>query len=498
MLRDVERAVEPVGQAADRARRLGRRASACACSSPATRRPRSSTGSAARPRSTSAPATSGRVDGAAAAGGGRRLRDPRPARGAAPATRRGGWATSTSSRRYAEQNVATLNEAGVTKIVASCPHCFNTLAQRVPGLRRPLRGRPPHRAARRPRARGAPVARRAAASAITYHDSCYLARHNDVREAPRELVAAVGQPVEMERSGKQHVLLRRRRRAHVDGGARRRRSTRSACARRPRRAPSTLAVACPFCTVMLDDGVRAAGKELRVVDVSTLLAESLPPRQRAEAPAALGLSDPGSADGSRSEKTLETTAAQDVPGRGIPPRPFLPLHPNHIAVPGPVASRQRRPAPGVASTKTLAQAAAGARPGDKKSHYRRMSATLRTAGAWHLGPPSEQALGMGFQPSCKRTQTAANCSAWHLGAPLDSRRDGHRLRPDRDRRRDCRPRHRARASGAAAGAPDRRRREGEPGRLPSERPELRRDPRGAVLHTRLLAQRGFAARAGSC
>jgi Fe-S oxidoreductase len=38
---------------------------------------------------------------------------------------------------------------------------------------------------------------------------------------------------------------------------------------------ATLAVACPFCTVMLDDGVRTSGKQLRVVDVSTLLAESL-------------------------------------------------------------------------------------------------------------------------------------------------------------------------------------------------------------------------------
>jgi Fe-S oxidoreductase len=37
----------------------------------------------------------------------------------------------------------------------------------------------------------------------------------------------------------------------------------------------TLAVACPFCTVMLDDGVRASGRQLRVVDVSTLLAESI-------------------------------------------------------------------------------------------------------------------------------------------------------------------------------------------------------------------------------
>jgi Fe-S oxidoreductase len=37
----------------------------------------------------------------------------------------------------------------------------------------------------------------------------------------------------------------------------------------------TLAVACPFCTVMLDDGVRASGKQLRVVDVSTLLLEGV-------------------------------------------------------------------------------------------------------------------------------------------------------------------------------------------------------------------------------
>jgi Fe-S oxidoreductase len=38
----------------------------------------------------------------------------------------------------------------------------------------------------------------------------------------------------------------------------------------------TLAVACPYCTVMLDDGVQGAGEQLRVVDVATLLAESIP------------------------------------------------------------------------------------------------------------------------------------------------------------------------------------------------------------------------------
>ena len=175
---------------------------------------------------------------------------------------------------FAEQNVATLNEAGVTKIVASCPHCFNTLANEYPdfggryevvhhtellaelvrdGRLAPAGGRrldhlprlvlprPPQR-----RARGAARARRGRRAA---------GRDGAQRQAD--------------------VLLRRRRRAHVDGGARPARSTRSACARRSATGAETLAVACPFCTVMLDDGVQATGDELRVVDVATLLAESL-------------------------------------------------------------------------------------------------------------------------------------------------------------------------------------------------------------------------------
>ena len=47
----------------------------------------------------------------------------------------------------AQQNVETLNEAGARKVIASCPHCFNTLSQRVPAARRQLRGHPPHPAA---------------------------------------------------------------------------------------------------------------------------------------------------------------------------------------------------------------------------------------------------------------------------------------------------------------------------------------------------------------
>jgi Fe-S oxidoreductase len=174
---------------------------------------------------------------------------------------------------HAEQNVSTLNEAGVTKIVASCPHCFNTLgneygdfggsyevmhhSQLIAELVRDGRLKPGNDA-----------------RSITYHDSCYLARHNDVLAEPRELVAAVGTPVELEKSGKRtfccgaggaHMWMEER------GGLINEERARQAA----ESGADTLAVACPFCTVMLDDGVKARGDDIRVVDVSTLIAESL-------------------------------------------------------------------------------------------------------------------------------------------------------------------------------------------------------------------------------
>jgi Fe-S oxidoreductase len=174
---------------------------------------------------------------------------------------------------FAEQNVSTLNEAGVTKVVASCPHCFNTLANEYPDFG----GRfevVHHTELLAELVRDGALAPQAGGGSITYHDSCYLARHNDVREAPRELVAAVGQPVEMPRHGRQtfccgaggaHMWMEER--AGAINEARVREAVETGA--------ETLAVACPFCTVMLDDGVRATGNELRVVDVATLLAESL-------------------------------------------------------------------------------------------------------------------------------------------------------------------------------------------------------------------------------
>ena len=181
-------------------------------------------------------------------------------------------------QEFGARNVGTLAAAGVTKIVASCPHCFNTLANEYRDfggnyevvhhtelLAALLRdGRLPAAAGG-----GTPPA-------ITYHDSCYLARHNDVLDAPRELLATLGAPLEMARSGRDtfccgaggaHMWMEER------GSAINEARVREAAAT----GADTLAVACPYCTVMLDDGVASTGEDLRVVDVATLLADSILP-----------------------------------------------------------------------------------------------------------------------------------------------------------------------------------------------------------------------------
>jgi Fe-S oxidoreductase len=176
----------------------------------------------------------------------------------------------------AQANVATLDAAGVRKIVTGCPHCFNTLANEYPDFGGSYEV--VHHSellaslVRDGRLQTSPAA--APAPRVTYHDSCYLARHNAVLDAPRELVAAVGEPLEMARSGRQtfccgaggaHMWMEER------GG--------QINAERVREAAATgaevLAVACPYCTVMLDDGVQASGTGLRVADVATLLAEAV-------------------------------------------------------------------------------------------------------------------------------------------------------------------------------------------------------------------------------
>jgi Fe-S oxidoreductase len=174
---------------------------------------------------------------------------------------------------HARQNVETLDEAGVTRIVTSCPHCFNTLANEYPDFD----GRYEvvhHTELLAELVRDGQLAPAAGQGSITYHDSCYLARHNDVLDAPRELVGRLGRPLEMARSGRRtfccgaggaHMWMEERGRPINEERAREAAAT----------GAETLAVACPFCTLMLDDGMKQVGEDVRVAEVSVLLAEAL-------------------------------------------------------------------------------------------------------------------------------------------------------------------------------------------------------------------------------
>ncbi|UVS82506.1 (Fe-S)-binding protein [Actinokineospora sp. UTMC 2448] len=184
----------------------------------------------------------------------------------------------------AQQNVEVINTVfegrapGKRKIVATCAHCFNTLANEYPSLggqyevvhhtqllNRLVRER-----------RLVPVA--PVAEDITYHDPCYLGRHNKVYEAPRELVGAAGANLrEMPRHADRSMCC-------GAGGARMWMEERIGKRINVERvdealgtAPSKIATGCPFCRVMLTDGVTArqadglAGEHVEVVDVAQLL-----------------------------------------------------------------------------------------------------------------------------------------------------------------------------------------------------------------------------------
>ncbi|GDY33238.1 (Fe-S)-binding protein [Gandjariella thermophila] len=184
----------------------------------------------------------------------------------------------------AQQNVEVLNsvfedrEAKQRKIVVTCAHCFNTLANEYPQLggdyqvvhhtqllNRLVRER-----------RLVPVA--PVTEDVTYHDPCYLGRHNKVYEAPRELVGASGATLrEMPRHADRAMCC-------GAGGARMwmeerigKRINLERVDEATGTAPSKIATGCPFCRVMLTDGLTARQNEqkvpesVEVVDVAQLL-----------------------------------------------------------------------------------------------------------------------------------------------------------------------------------------------------------------------------------
>jgi Fe-S oxidoreductase len=178
----------------------------------------------------------------------------------------------------AEQNAATLTEAKVTKVVASCAHCFNTLANEYAdyGVELEVVHHTELLSTLIGEGRLAPAGQ--AAGTVTYHDACYLGRHNGRFDAPRDVLGAVASStVEMPRSREDSFCCGAggARMWMEEGGTSRINETRFAEAAAT--GADTVAVACPYCYVMLDDAAKSStanGDAPRVADVATLLDEA--------------------------------------------------------------------------------------------------------------------------------------------------------------------------------------------------------------------------------
>jgi Fe-S oxidoreductase len=182
----------------------------------------------------------------------------------------------------AYQNIQVLNGYEVKKIVTACPHCFNTLKNEYPELGGNYEVMHHTQLLQELIDQGKIKLSDASefkGKRVTYHDSCYLGRANDVYEAPRSLLASLdvdlaemgrskktgmccgaggGQMFKEEENGKERININRTKEA-LETGA------------------EIIVANCPFCTTMLEDGVKSYEKqnEVKVLDIVELLNSSI-------------------------------------------------------------------------------------------------------------------------------------------------------------------------------------------------------------------------------
>ncbi len=182
----------------------------------------------------------------------------------------------------AQQNVETLGRYGAKKIITQCPHCFNTLGNEYPQfgghfkvlhhseviaqLVEEGRLKPGEVKLEEP---------------VTYHDSCYLARHNGISEAPRQALVSIGVKIkEMDRSRTETFCC-------GAGGGRmwleetigqRINQNRVNEAARTLGEKGVVATSCPFCLTMIKDGISETGRaeSMQAKDIAELVASGLP------------------------------------------------------------------------------------------------------------------------------------------------------------------------------------------------------------------------------
>lgn len=182
-------------------------------------------------------------------------------------------------QELARRNIETLGAIGAKKIIVNCPHCFNTIKNEYPDFgghyevihHTELFARLIGEGRLQP---SSPID-----EPVTYHDPCYLGRHNGVYDEPRAVLNKIPglrtteMPRHRERSfccgaGGSRMWLEERlgKRINVE-------RTEEAISTGAR----TMGVACPFCLIMLDDGAKATGERITVLDVAQMVARSTSP-----------------------------------------------------------------------------------------------------------------------------------------------------------------------------------------------------------------------------
>ncbi|UUO01663.1 (Fe-S)-binding protein [Mycolicibacterium novocastrense] len=347
-------------------------------------------------------------------------------------------------QQLAAQNVETLNELfeGVErvdrKIVVTCPHCFNTLGREYPQvggnftvlhhtqlLNRLVRDK-----------KLIPVTPADGGADITYHDPCYLGRHNKEYSAPRELIGASGAKLtEMPRHADRGLCC-------GAGGARmwmEEHIGKRVNTERTEEAmdtASTIATGCPFCRVMITDGVDevSAAREVEkaeVLDVAQLLLGSLDKstitlpekgtaakeaEERAatlaaeapvrEAPAEAEAQTESEAAPSPKAEAATATETKPVKGLGIAGGAKRPGAKKTAAADDKPAADEK-PAATAAPAKGLGIAAGAKRPGAKKAAPAAQAAPAQTeakpeAGADAAAKPEPEVKGLGIAAGAKR------------------------------------------------------------------------------------------------
>jgi Fe-S oxidoreductase len=214
----------------------------------------------------------------------------------------------------AEQNIEALKENKIKKIVTACPHCFNTIFNEYPqfGGNFEVIHHTEYLAQLVDQGRLHPNA--PLDETVTYHDPCYNSRHNDVWRGAREVIESI--------PGTKYQELHRH--GHSTfccgaGGGRMWMEERMGKKVNTERtdealasASDTLAVGCPFCNIMLSDGVqeRHAESKMKVRDIAQILLESI--EFHPDSSAAKASNGNGSNGNGHTEPAEESTTASET------------------------------------------------------------------------------------------------------------------------------------------------------------------------------------------